>query len=89
MAMRKSKTRSEVRGGNKKLWKQKHTGRARMGTTKSPLWRGGGRTFAAKPRDFDQMLFANRKPRGGPQWIDMAEAHFFQKRRSHLGECFA
>lgn len=48
----KAKTRSEVRGGNKKLWKQKHTGRARMGTTKSPLWTGGGVTFAPVPRDY-------------------------------------
>jgi len=48
----KAKTRSEVRGGNKKLWKQKHTGRARMGTTKSPLWTGGGIAFPPVPRDY-------------------------------------
>ncbi|MEZ5963333.1 MAG: 50S ribosomal protein L4 [Planctomycetota bacterium] len=47
-----AKTRSEVRGGNKKLWKQKHTGRARMGTTKSPVWTGGGIAFPPKPRDY-------------------------------------
>ncbi len=46
-----AKTRTMVRGGNKKLWKQKHTGRARMGTTKSPLWRGGGRIHPPEPRD--------------------------------------
>lgn len=46
-----AKTRSMVRGGNKKLWKQKHTGRARMGTTKSPLWCGGGRIHPPEPRD--------------------------------------
>jgi large subunit ribosomal protein L4 len=46
-----AKTRTMVRGGNKKLWKQKHTGRARMGTTKSPLWRGGGRIHPPAPRD--------------------------------------
>ncbi len=46
-----AKTRSLVRGGNKKLWPQKHTGRARMGTTKSPLWRGGGRVHPPAPRD--------------------------------------
>lgn len=46
-----AKTRSMVRGGNKKLWPQKHTGRARMGTTKSPLWKGGGRTHPPSPVD--------------------------------------
>jgi large subunit ribosomal protein L4 len=46
-----AKTRSMVRGGNKKLWPQKHTGRARMGTTKSPLWKGGGRTHPPAPVD--------------------------------------
>ncbi len=44
-------TRAMVRGGNKKLWPQKHTGRARMGTTKSPLWKGGGRTHPPAPLD--------------------------------------
>ena len=48
----KTKTRSEVNGPNHKLWPQKHTGRARMGTTKSPLWRGGGRTFGPVQRDY-------------------------------------
>jgi large subunit ribosomal protein L4 len=47
-----ARTRSMVRGGNKKLWPQKHTGRARMGTTKSPLWKGGGRTHPPAPRDY-------------------------------------
>ncbi|HEB53127.1 MAG TPA: 50S ribosomal protein L4 [bacterium] len=46
-----AKTRSMVRGGNKKLYPQKHTGRARMGTTKSPVWRGGGRIHPPAPRD--------------------------------------
>lgn len=53
------KTRSEVRGGGKKPWKQKGTGRARAGTIRSPLWRSGGVTFAAKPRDYEQKV--NRK----------------------------
>ncbi|MCH1414381.1 MAG: 50S ribosomal protein L4 [Glaciecola sp.] len=50
------KTRSEVRGGGKKPWRQKGTGRARAGTIRSPIWVGGGRAFAAKPRDFDQKV---------------------------------
>lgn len=50
------KTRSEVRGGGAKPWRQKGTGRARAGTIRSPLWRSGGATFAAKPRDYGQKL---------------------------------
>ena len=49
-------TRAEVRGGGKKPWRQKGTGRARAGTIRSPIWRGGGATFAAKPRDHNQKL---------------------------------
>ena len=53
------KTRAEVRGGGAKPWKQKGTGRARAGTIRSPIWRTGGVTFAAKPRSFKQKV--NRK----------------------------
>jgi large subunit ribosomal protein L4 len=53
------KTRAEVRGGGKKPWAQKGTGQARAGSSRSPIWVGGGRTFAAKPRDFEQKV--NRK----------------------------
>ncbi len=53
------KTKGEVRGGGRKPWKQKGTGRARAGSIRSPIWRGGGRAFAAKPRDFSQKV--NRK----------------------------
>jgi LSU ribosomal protein L4P len=53
------KSKGEVSGGGKKPWKQKGTGRARAGSIRSPLWRGGGVTFAAKPRDFSQKV--NRK----------------------------
>jgi large subunit ribosomal protein L4 len=53
------KRRSDVRGGGTKPWAQKGTGRARAGTTRGPIWVGGGRTFAARPRNFEQKV--NRK----------------------------
>ncbi|SFH55074.1 50S ribosomal protein L4 [Modicisalibacter xianhensis] len=56
---RAQKTRSEVSGGGKKPWRQKGTGRARAGTIRSPLWRSGGVTFAARPQDYTQKV--NRK----------------------------
>ena len=59
MGTKAQKTRSEVSGGGRKPWKQKGSGRARAGTIRSPLWRGGGVAFAAKPRTF--MKKVNRK----------------------------
>jgi large subunit ribosomal protein L4 len=53
------KNRSDARGGGAKPWRQKGTGRARAGTIRSPIWVGGGRTFAARPRDHSQKV--NRK----------------------------
>ncbi len=50
------KNRSQVSGGGAKPWRQKGTGRARAGTIRSPIWVGGGRTFAAKPRDYSQKV---------------------------------
>lgn len=62
------KTRSDVSGGGRKPWKQKGTGRARAGTIRSPIWRGGGTTFAARPQDHSQKV--NRKMyRGAVQAI--------------------
>jgi len=56
---RAQKTRSDVRGGGKRPWRQKGTGRARAGTIRSPLWRGGGIHFAARPQNHSQKV--NRK----------------------------
>lgn len=68
---RAQKTRSEVRGGGAKPWKQKGTGNARAGTNRSPLWRGGGVVFAAKPQDFSKKV--NKKMYCGAMRSILAE----------------
>src|SRR6187455_2488552 len=56
---KRQKSRAEVRGGGKKPWSQKGTGQARAGSIRSPIWVGGGKAFAARPRDYSQKV--NRK----------------------------
>ncbi|MGB3209653.1 MAG: 50S ribosomal protein L4 [Desulforhopalus sp.] len=70
-----TKTRVEVRGGGRKPWRQKGTGRARAGTNRSPLWRGGGVAFGPKPRDYNFKV--NRKVR--QQAVAMALSARFQE----------
>lgn len=67
----KTKGRSEVSGGGRKPWRQKGTGRARAGSTRSPIWVGGGRAFAAKPQDWSQKV--NRKMYRGAMQCILAE----------------
>jgi large subunit ribosomal protein L4 len=65
------KTKAEVRGGGIKPWRQKGTGQARAGSIRSPIWVGGGRAFAAKPRDFTQKV--NRKMYRGAMQAMLSE----------------
>ena len=65
------KTKAEVRGGGIKPWRQKGTGQARAGSIRSPIWVGGGRAFAAKPRDFSQKV--NRKMYRGAMQAMLSE----------------
>lgn len=65
------KSRAEVSGGGKKPFKQKGTGRARAGSIRSPIWRGGGKTFAARPQDWSQKV--NRKMYRGAMQCILAE----------------
>ena len=65
------KTKAEVRGGGIKPWRQKGTGQARAGSIRSPIWVGGGRAFAAKPRDFSQKV--NRKMYRGALRVMLSE----------------
>lgn len=78
------KTRAEVSGGGVKPWKQKGSGRARAGTIRSPLWRGGGMTFAARPCEFLKKV--NRKMYRGALRSIFSE--LYRQKRMHLIEDF-
>jgi large subunit ribosomal protein L4 len=68
---RAQKSRAEVSGGGKKPFNQKGSGRARAGSIRSPIWRGGGKSFAARPQDWDQKV--NRKMYRGAMQCILAE----------------
>ena len=75
-----TKTRSEVRGGGKKPWRQKGTGRARAGSSRSPLWKGGGVTFGPKPKTINLKL--NKKER------NLALQTLFYNKRNNISIIF-
>ena len=79
------KTRAEVRGGGIKPWRQKGTGRARAGSIRSPIWVGGGRAFAARPRNHDQKV--NRKMYRGAMRSVLSE--LLRQDRLMLTDAFA
>lgn len=82
---RAQKTRSEVNGGGRKPFRQKGTGRARAGTIRSPIWRGGGQTFASKTQDFSQKV--NRKMYRGAMQSILSE--LIRQERLIVAEDFA
>ena len=75
----KAKTRSEVRGGGRKPWRQKGTGHARQGSIRAPQWTGGGVVFAPTPRDYSVKM--NKKEK--QQYIDIIKPMLTQKRFEH------
>jgi large subunit ribosomal protein L4 len=81
---RSQKTRSDVSGGGAKPWRQKGTGRARAGTIRSPIWRSGGVTFAARPQDHTQKV--NRKMYRGAMQCILSE--LVRQERLHIVESF-
>ncbi len=81
---RSQKTRSDVSGGGAKPWRQKGTGRARAGTIRSPIWRTGGVTFAARPQDHSQKV--NRKMYRGAMQCILSE--LVRQERLHIVESF-